>query len=89
MLKKCHSGLQQNNDKCLCECKKRHVSEKAYIWNPAICSCQNEKYLASIIDVLATTYDEIRDADDVKLNDDAKSNDEETKIFPTYLNDKK
>ena len=29
---------------------KKHKYEKDYIWNPAICSCENGKYLASIID---------------------------------------
>ena len=30
--------------------KKHHVCEKDYIWNPSTCSCENRKYLASIID---------------------------------------
>ena len=30
-----------NNDKCSCECKKRHVWEKDYAWNPATCSWEN------------------------------------------------
>ena len=30
--------------------KKYHICEKDYIWNPATCSCENGKYLASIID---------------------------------------
>ena len=30
--------------------KKHHVCEKDYIWNPSTCSCENGKYLASIID---------------------------------------
>ena len=38
------------NDKCRCECKKRHVYEEDYIWNPSACSCENGKYLASIMD---------------------------------------
>ena len=34
--RKCNSTIQLwNNDKCWCECKKRHVCEKDYIWNPA------------------------------------------------------
>ena len=28
--------------------KKRHVCERDYIWTPSICSCENEKILASI-----------------------------------------
>ena len=34
----------------LCTCKKRHVCEKDYIWNPTTCRCQNGTYLASIMD---------------------------------------
>ena len=30
--------------------KKHYVCEKDYIWNPSTCSCENGKYLASIID---------------------------------------
>ena len=30
--------------------KKYRICEKDYIWNPATCSCENGKYLASIID---------------------------------------
>ena len=61
--KNCHSDQWWNNDKCLYEFKKRHVCEKDYIWNPATCSCQNGKYLASIIDDSAITYDEVIDAE--------------------------
>ena len=37
-----------NNDKCRCE-GKHHVCKKSYIWNLAACTCENGKYLASII----------------------------------------
>ena len=50
------------NDECKCECKKHNICEIDYIWNPAICSCKNGKYLASIIDNIdntVVTYDEI------------------------------
>ena len=30
---KCNSDQWWNNDKCLCECKKRHICEKDAIWN--------------------------------------------------------
>ena len=30
--RKCNSDQWLNNDKCWHECKKRHVSEKGYIW---------------------------------------------------------
>ena len=39
--------------------KKRHVCEKDYIWNPATRSCENGKYLASIMDDSVITCDEI------------------------------
>ena len=57
----------------LCECKK-HIYEKEYIWNPAAYSCENRKYLASIIDDSVITRDEII---------------EETKTVPTNFNEKK
>ena len=53
--------------------KKRHVCEKDYIWNPATRSCENGKYLASIMDDSVITCDEII---------------EET-TFPTNFNEKK
>ena len=34
--------------KCRCECKKYHICEKDYVWNPAICNCENGKYLGYI-----------------------------------------
>ena len=37
-------------DKCQCECKKINGCEKDYVCNPATCSCENGKYLASIMD---------------------------------------
>ena len=57
--KKCNSDQWWNNDKCQWECKKCHVHEKDYIWNSATCSCENGKYLASIIDDSVITCDEI------------------------------
>ena len=51
--RKCNSNKKCKNDNCQCKCKnpKEHrVYEKYYIWNPATCSCENGKYLASIID---------------------------------------
>ena len=30
---------------------KNALYEKGYIWNPATCSCQNGKYLASVMDI--------------------------------------
>ena len=48
-----------------------------------ICSRQNGKYSASIMDDSAIKYDEMIYADV-----EAKSNDEETKAFPTNFNKK-
>ena len=48
-----------NSYQCLYQCKKCHVGEKDYIWNPATWSCQNGKYLASTVDDSAITSDEI------------------------------
>ena len=78
--RKCKSNQKWNNDKCRCECEKHHICEKYYIWNPATCSCENGKYLASIIDDSVFTYDEIIDRK-------AKSNDEETKTIRTNFNE--
>ena len=33
--RKCNSDQWGNNNKCRCECKKCHVCEKDYIWNPS------------------------------------------------------
>ena len=60
-----------------CECKKGYACEKDYIWNPATCSCQNGKYLASILDDSAMTCDEV-----------IESYDEETKNIPTNFDEK-
>ena len=57
--RKCNSDQRWNNNKCWCECKKRHVCEKDYVWNPATCNCENGKHLASIINDSAITCDEI------------------------------
>ena len=38
---KCNSNQWWNNDKCRCECKQLHVSEKDYVWNPATCNFEN------------------------------------------------
>ena len=39
--RKCNSDQWWNKDKCRCKCKKRHVCEKDYIWNPSTCSYKN------------------------------------------------
>ena len=53
--------------------KNYRVFKKDYIWNPATCSCQNGKYLASIIDDFVITCDQII---------------EETKVIPINFNEK-
>ena len=70
--RKCNSDQWWNNEKCQCECKKRHVCEKDCALNPATCNCEKRKYLASIMDNSAIMCDEMIDAE-------AKLNDEETK----------
>ena len=67
--RKCNSDQWWNNDKCWCECKKRHVCEKDYVWNPTTCNCENRKYLAYIkddsvmmCDKMIESYDEGADA---------------------------
>ena len=66
-----------NNDKSQCECKKHHICEKDYVWNPTSCSCENGKFLASIMDDSAIICDEV-----------IKSYDEEIKTIPTNFNEK-
>ena len=48
----CNLNQKWNIDKCLCQGKnpKEHHVSKKFKWNPAICSCENGKYLGSIID---------------------------------------
>ena len=48
--KKYNSDQWQNNDKCRCEYKKRHVCKKDCVWNPVTCNYENGKYLAKIMD---------------------------------------
>ena len=52
--------------------------EKDYVWNPALCSCENGKYLASIIDDSMVTCQEVM-----------KSYEEEIKTIPTNFNENK
>ena len=70
--RKCNSGQWWNNDKCGCECKKRHVCEKDYVWNLATCSCENGKYLASIMGESAIVCDKIIES--YQEDTEAKSN---------------
>ena len=65
--RKCNLDHWWNNDKCWCECKKRHVCESDYVWNLATCNCKNGKYLASIVDDLVITCDEIIESYNVEI----------------------
>ena len=69
-----------NNDKCQCECKECHVCEKDNLatWNPATCSFENGKYLASIMNDLAITCDAM-----------TESYHEEKKAIPTNFKENK
>ena len=57
--RKSNSKQWWNNNNYQCECKKYHICEKDYIWNPSTCVCEYRKYLASIIDDSVITEDEI------------------------------
>ena len=65
---KCKSNQWWNNDKCQGECKKHHICEKDYVWNPATCTCENGKYLASIMDDSGIICDEIIDVQEINFN---------------------
>ena len=71
--RKCNSNQWWNNDKCLCG-GKNHIFEKGFIWNLAICNCENGKYLASIIDNSVITCDEIIDGHTAAKSYDKKYN---------------
>ena len=75
-MKKCNWDQCWNKNKSWCECKKRHVGEKDYIWNPATWSCENGKYLRSIMDDSAIMCDE-------------ESYNKQRKTILTYFNEKK
>ena len=74
---KCKSNQWWNNYKCEFECKKIHICDKEYVWNPSKCICENEKYLESIM------------ADSAILCDDViNPYDEEIKTIPTNFDEK-
>ena len=53
-------------------------AKKDYVWNPSTDNCENEKYLASILNDSTIICDEV-----------IKSYKEEIKIIPTNFNEKK
>ena len=55
----CNPNQKWNNEESQCECDDHNSCEKDYIWNPATCSCENGKYLRSVIDGLKITCDEV------------------------------
>ena len=57
--RKCNSDQWQNNNTYRCECKRRHVCQKSYVWNPSTCNGENGKYLASIMDNSMITCHEV------------------------------
>ena len=82
--RKCNLNQKWNNDKCWCEYKnpKEHqVSEKNYFWNPAICRCENGKYVGSIIGDSAVIYDEIIDCSNERYFNKNRSNKIQFKKF--------
>ena len=65
---KCKLNQLWDNNKWRCECKKHHICEKDCVWSPASCSCDNEKYLAGIMDDSAITCDEVKKSYDEDIN---------------------
>ena len=57
-----------NNDKCRYECKKYHLRQKTYVSDLATCNCENEKYLASILDDSAIISHEIIESYEEETN---------------------
>ena len=45
----------------------KNVCEKDYVWNPVTCNCENEKYLASIMDDSANICDEVMKSYDEEI----------------------
>ena len=76
-------------------CKKRHVCEKDYVWNPATCNCENGKYLASIRNDPAIMCDEIIESYTKLSPKNAKLSPKDMKLSPkeneeeTNFNEKK
>ena len=68
---RCNSNQKWNNNKCRCERKnpkQYNMCEKDYIQNPATCSCENGKYIGSIIDDSLIMSDEIIDTIPMHFN---------------------
>ena len=52
-----NSNQWWNKHKRRCECKESHLYDKDYVWDPATCNSENEKYLASIMEDSAIICD--------------------------------
>ena len=84
--RKCNSDQWWNENNCWYECKKGHKCEKDNVWNLATCSCENEKYLASIMDDSRIICDEVIES----LDENAKTKSYGgTRSIPTNFNEKK
>ena len=70
-----------NNDKYRCECKKRHVCEKDYLWSPTTCNCKNGKCLPSIVVDSAIICDDIIESYKEERNFNETKQPEKCKIF--------
>ena len=69
---------------CGCDCKKCHVCEKDYVWNPATCNCENGKYLTSIMDDSVIECDKIIYTEKTNFNE--KNITSKTKfLYFTYI----
>ena len=89
--KNCNSNQKWNTDKCQHEYKNQkehYVCKKDYIWNPATCSCENGKYLASIIDDSVVSCDEIIDTTKSILAKTVSMKTVTTKTIPIKSNSK-
>ena len=65
---KCNSNQWWNNYKCWCECKKHDACKRYYTWNPATCTWENRKYLASIMDDSTITCDKVIESYEEEIN---------------------
>ena len=54
----CNSNQKWKNKTCQCECKNYCKSKKNYSRNPCTRTCDNSKYLKSVVDTSVITFDE-------------------------------
>ena len=85
--KKCICNQKWYNNKSQYECKnlrKHNVWRKDYIWKTNTCSCENGKYLGSIIRDSVTMCDEI-----IEVTQATPTKPVPTKTIPTNFNGKR